>query len=321
MESSTISRQPPAPESRSGLPLLVIGAILLTATLWSLALILPVWQTRSDTGEWNLVHGNLPALIGFLGILVLCPAWFANLLLIPLCFTLFRGRRAGFWLSVVAFTLATSAYLMRALHGDNSEDVIVGRRIGFHLWLGSFMVLVLAHAVQANRADRSPARVRVAAIAMLVLLVAILEYTIRPGVSPLEASLKDPNDATAFAAVLSRHPSQAEKDAALRWVVLTDVSHSQSGIVRTRRLEQLIAAGTNVNQSDRYGDTPLMQVVRTRGAESAVRVLVRAGASVNAHDYGGRTVLDVADQYNASPECRQILIDAGAVKSRQTAKR
>ncbi|HEY2584525.1 MAG TPA: ankyrin repeat domain-containing protein [Tepidisphaeraceae bacterium] len=321
METSTSGRQTRFTESPNGSRILAIVAIVLTATLWALALALPVWETRSETGEWKIVEGVLPALIGWLGVLALCPAWFANLLLLPLCFTLFKGRRAGFWISIVAFTIAASAYMMPAIYGDNSEAAIVGRRIGFYLWLGSFLVMVLAHALQAHRADRARTPVRVVAIAGIVLLAAVMEHAFRVGVTPLEATLKDPNDVAAFTTALSRHPSQAEKDAALPWVMLTDVSHVQGAIIRTQRLEQLIAAGANVNQPDRYGTTPLMQAVRTRGAESAVRLLIRADANVNARDDRGKTVLDIAEEADCSPECRQVLTDAGAWKSGQSNRR
>jgi ankyrin repeat protein len=148
-----------------------------------------------------------------------------------------------------------------------------------------------------------------------------MEHAFRVGVTPLEAALKDPNDFAAFTAALSRRPSQAEKDAALPWVMVADVSHVQGAIIRTRRLAQLLAAGANVNQADRYGTTPLMQAVRTHGAESAVRLLIRAGANLNARDDRGKTVLDIAEAADCSPECRQVLVDAGATKSGQTTGR
>jgi len=70
----------------------------------------------------------------------MCPAWFANLFLILLWIKLFRGRLAGFSLSMVALALAASAYILPGIYGDNDEAVIVGRRIGFYIWLGSFVI-------------------------------------------------------------------------------------------------------------------------------------------------------------------------------------
>ena len=194
------------PSHERASPFLAVAAIVLAATMWSFSLVLPVWETRSDnTGQWSVVQGALPALIGWLGLFAWCPAWFANLLLIPVCLALFTGRRVGFWLSVVAFAIAASASLMPAIYWDNRTGVIVGRRIGFYLWLGSFLVLVLAHALQNNRAGRPSALVRWTVVAIIALAVVGLERAFRVGVSPLEATLKDPNDLTAFTAVLARH--------------------------------------------------------------------------------------------------------------------
>src|SRR5882724_6260522 len=78
-------------------------AILTSVLLWALALGLPIWETRSNNnGVWDVVYGVLPALIGFVGLIVLCPAWFANLLLIPLCYLLYKRRASGYLLSLVA---------------------------------------------------------------------------------------------------------------------------------------------------------------------------------------------------------------------------
>lgn len=320
MELSPNHEHPRLSKTQYGRQSLAIGAIVLAATLWGLSLTLPVWETRSTTGEWDVVRGALPALIGWLGVFEWCPAWFANLLLIPVCITLLARRFQGFWLSVAAFVIAATAYGMHTLYGDNSEAIIVGRRIGFYLWLASFGVMVLAHGVLATNADRSAARgARFAAVVIIAFGVVVLERVRQVGVTPLEASLKDSGDMSAFTTALARHPSQTEKDAALRWVVLADVSSPhRSGAIRTQRLAQLIAAGANVNQPDRYGDTPLMEAVRTHGAEPAVRLLIGAGANVNARDYRGKTVLDIAEERDSSPECRQILVDAGAVKSSRT---
>jgi hypothetical protein len=294
--------------------LIAVMAILVAFTLWILSVSLPVWETRSDHGQWRVVTGALPLMIGFLGIFAWCPAWFANLLLIPLCFTLFKGRRAGFWLSVLALAIAATAYMMPALYGDNETDVIVKRRIGFYLWVGSFLVIMLAHAVQASRADGSSATMRWAVVAVMVLAVASLNHLFRVGVSPLEASLRDPNDFAKFDAALGSRPSQADKDAALHWAILQDLQTYRGGPV-PRRIARLVAAGANVNQADRYGDTPLAQAIRSRGTEPLVRLLIHAGANVNARDWRGKTILDIAQEFGNNAECQQILVDAGAVTS------
>jgi hypothetical protein len=286
-------------------------AVIVVTTLWLLACFLPVWETRSDTGEWNVVVGGIPALIGFVGLLAACPAWFANLLLIWLCIRLLKGRRTGFWLSVVAFAVAASAYMLPAIYGDNETDTIVSRRIGFYLWLGSFLVMALAYVLPGDATKRREwILVRWITLALLALGVAGLERLFPVGVSPLETALRDPNDLTALSNALAHNPSQAEKDAALYWAVLRDISGGQSN--PSPQIERLIAAGANVNQVDSYGETLLMRAVQHRGSESMVSLLVGAGADVNARGGEGKTVLDIAQEYNSNPQCQQILVKAGA---------
>lgn len=281
------------------------------AVLWLSSLALPVWETRSNhDGDWSTVPGVLPALIGWLGILVKCPAWFANPFLIVLGVTLFKKPGAGFWLSLVAIALAASAYTMPGLYGDNDEAVIMGRLIGFYIWLGSFLTIALAHALLAPASNRNWVVARVAIVALMVLAIISLEKICPVGVSPLETSLKDPNDVTALTAVLARHPPQAEKDAALRWAIRQELSSAHPG--PSKQVVMLLAAGANPNQPDEYGNTLLMKVLsRRRSSEALVKALVQAGADVNAHDSRGKTVLDIA-QGQSSPECQKILSDAGA---------
>ena len=298
-------------ESTRACRFLAAGSIIVATTMWGMAVVLPVWEVRSDhTGQWGVVAGILPALIGFLGLVVLCPAWFANLLLIPLCFTMFKARAAGFWLSVMAFTVAASAYAMPAIYGDNDRAVIVMRRIGFYLWLGSFLIVALGHLLLAKWSRSSVRLACWATLALMVVAVLGLEYKFPVGVSLLEATTEYPDDLTLLANVLAQNPSQTDKDKTLHWVVMQELAlHSDQAAFP--RIQQLIAAGANVNQADRYGTTPLMQAVTGR-ADSMVRILLQAGANVNARDWRGKTVLYIARESGSSPRCQQMLINFGA---------
>lgn len=284
--------------------------LILAAAMWGFSVALPVWETRSDNGEWGVVRGEIPALIGCLGTLVLCPAWLANMLLIPLAFTMFKRSGVGFRLSVAAFAIAASAYAMPAVYGDNDTATIVMRLIGFYLWLGSFAVIAIGHAAFAEA--REPRWVRWAALALMATSLPLLEWICPVGVSPLEAALKDPKDVAAVTSVLAQGPPQADKDAALWWAVRQDLWEGQRDA--SRRLEALLAAGSNVNQADKLGETPLMRAVGHRGHASLVKLLVQAGADVNARDFRGKTILAIAEEVNSDPECRQILVNAGAHK-------
>jgi hypothetical protein len=308
--------QPQVQQSRCKPGFWIAGAIIMTGLLWGLSVALPVWETRSNqSGDWDVVRGFFPALLGWLGLLAKCPAWFANLLLIPLCIMLFKRRSGGFVLSLVALAIAASAYTLPAVYGDNDEAVIVRRLIGFYFWLGSFLTIALAHALLSTATQRRGIVARVVVVTLMVLAIIGLERMYPVGVSPLETTLKAPNDLTGFTAALAQHPPQAEKDAALWWAIRQDLWAGQRA--PSKRVAMLIAAGANPNKSDRSGSTLLMQALPPHGSESLVELLVQAGADVNARDYRGKTVLDIAQEIGSSPQCQKILVNAGARSSSQ----
>ena len=295
----------------------ITSAIVMTVLLWGLAVALPVWDTRSNqSGEWAEARGYFPAILGWLGILAMCPAWFANLILIPSCITLYKGLKGGFVLSLIAFAVAASAYLLPGLYGDNDEAVIEGRLIGFYLWLGAFLTMALAHAVLGVGAERKATGARVAVVLLMVLGIAGLERRYRVGVSPLETALKNPNDITAITSVLARHPPQSDKDAALCWAVRQNLWAARPA--PSKHIVMLLAAGADPNyRPDKTSSTLLMAAVSRRGSEALVELLVKSGADVNARDYRGKTVLDMAKEAWSSPECQKILTNAGARSSSQ----
>jgi len=298
----------PEPASANSNPRFwITAAIIIAALLWGLSVALPIWETRSNNnGVWDVVYGVLPALIGFVGLIVLCPAWFANLLLIPLCYLLYKRRTGGYLLSLVALAVAASAYMLPGIYGDNDEDIIMGRRVGFYFWLGSFLILALAHALLAPSARRQSPMIRVGVVLVMVLGMVVLEVIYRVGAPPLETALKNPGDLTALTATLAKNPSQTDKDAALWWAMKQDMSSAREP---SKRLTLLIAAGANPNKADDYGGTLLMKTVRN---ETFLKFLVQAGADVNARDSQGRTILDLARYSGSTPACQKILVDAGA---------
>ena len=343
--ASMTDSQPQLLQSKSSSRFWIMGAILVTGLLWGLSLALPVWDTRAEnTGDWDVVPGLVPALIGWLGLLVKCPAWFANPLLIVICIMFFKGRKAGFFLSLVALALAASAYMFPAIYGDNDDAVVEARRIGFYLWLGSFVTIALAYALLAPVAKREWVAARVAVVALMVVGIVGLERMFPVGVSPLEAALKNLNDRASLTAALATHPSQAEKNAALRWAMRQDLSDNHD--VPSQQVVMLLAAGTSPNQSDngyiplmealgrtkaseglagllvksgadvnvrdKQGKTVLMEALPPYGSEATVELLVKAGADVNARDEQGKTVLDIAREDDSGPECEKFLMNAGA---------
>jgi hypothetical protein len=280
-----------------------IGAIVLASAMWVSALFLPVWETRSDqTGLWDTVPGYVPALVGFLGVLVLCPAWYANLLIPPLMAIVLKARPLGFVLSILAFLVAATAYGMLDIYGGNDVAVIVGRRIGYYLWLGSFLVLMLSHAPPGERYHK----LQWAFVLLLLLSVGALESLLPVGVSPAEEALRDPNDTATLAQVLAQNPPQAEKDEALWWALIQDRSDASG------RAAMLIDGGANVNHVIPDGTSPLILALRGKQNESIVSLLLKAGANVNQMVRYGTPPLVVALQYRASDAVVTQLMQAGA---------
>ena len=304
--------EPQLQQSQSNSKYWMAGAVMIASLFWILSVALPVWETRSNqSGDWDVVRGIIPALLGFLGLLFMCPAWFANLSLVPLCILLFKVRRIGFPLALVTLAIAASAYALPGIYGDNDEAVIVKRLIGFYIWLSSFVIIALAHAIFATPVRPKWIVTRVAAVLLMVLAIGSLERVFPIGVSPLEKTLKDRNDLNGFSAVLP-HSSQADKDAALLWAIRQDLSEVRPE--PSKQVVMLIAAGADAKQMDK-GESLLVWAASRRGSESLVKLLVQAGADVNARDSEGRTVLDDAKKMGSSPECQKILVDAGARSS------
>jgi hypothetical protein len=152
--------------------------------LWVAALMLPVWLVQSQ-GRVEEVRGTLPAMIGFLGIARLCPAWYANLLLFPAsCIPLFvdkqRWLRIGFWISTAAFFIALTAYIYPALDGDNASAPILAHRVGYYCWLGSFVAVGFAHALRAGW-TRLPILFATGVVGAMAVVLLPLEAAFRAG--------------------------------------------------------------------------------------------------------------------------------------------
>jgi hypothetical protein len=242
-------------------------------------------------------------LLGFLGILMLCPAWYANLLIPPLFATVLKARPPGFLLSILAFFVAATAYGMSALHDDYQAHVIVGRRIGYYLWLGSFLVLMLGHAHPGERYHK----LQWAFVLLLLLSVGALESLIPVRVSPTEEALRDPNDTATLAQVLAQNPPQAHKDEALWWALLQDGSDTSG------RAAMLIVHGANVNHVDKIGKSPLILAMDRKINDSIVSLLLKAGANANQTvRYGGPPPLIIALNRKASEAVVAQLLRSGA---------
>lgn len=80
-----------------------------------------------------------------------------------------------------------------------------------------------------------------------------------------------------------------------------------AGADRTEMLDWLLSQGADVNATDDYSGTPLMEAAE-RGAARSVTVLLRAGANVHALDHVESQAINMA----ADAEVARLLADAGA---------
>jgi len=76
------------------------------------------------------------------------------------------------------------------------------------------------------------------------------------------------------------------------------------------KAEQLLAHGSDVNELDALGNTPLSAAITT-GQLEIVKLLLKQGADINEYDFGGRTPLFLAVQ-SGNHEIAKYLLEKGA---------
>ena len=77
-------------------------------------------------------------------------------------------------------------------------------------------------------------------------------------------------------------------------------------------IDELIAAGADVNTQNRFGETALMIAAAFNSEPSVITSLINGGADVNTQNDSGETALMFAAELSASPEIINTLITAGA---------
>ena len=121
--------------------------------MWAVSLVLPVFSTcRSGydhVGGWFLLG------FGWMGAMVLQPAWFANWLIVIIAAILLAERRAPIWLGVLTALVAGGAWFFTDWYDDTGNVPICHYHAGYWLWFATADVALLAtflprrHAVQS----------------------------------------------------------------------------------------------------------------------------------------------------------------------------
>ena len=180
-----------------------------------------------------------------------------------------------------------------------------------------------ANAMNSNVNEPSRAFARGAwALVLLILLGAVLAQPMMlwyyepaalsqdPRVNRLISAVSD-CDAARVGRILSERPLNLnELD---RWHI-TPLQHALAAgrcDDRDRIVRMLLDAGSDVNQPDAFGHTPLMWSISV-GDEGMTAMLLRAGADVNARRPDGTTALHTAAVSDARASCVQMLLAAGA---------
>jgi hypothetical protein len=118
----------------------IAGIIILL--MWAVSLALPVFTAcRSgydDTGGWMLL------LIGWMGVMVMQPAWFANILIVLVAALLLSRQRAPIWLGVFTAAVAACAWYFTDMYDDTGAVKVCHYQPGYWLWLATAAVALAA---------------------------------------------------------------------------------------------------------------------------------------------------------------------------------
>jgi hypothetical protein len=110
--------------------------------MWIASLILPVFTTCR--AGYDHVGGWFVLMIGWMGVLELQPAWFANLLILVIAGILLAERRAPVWLGGITLALAGCAFYFKDMVDDTGQVPICHYHAGYWLWLATAVVALLA---------------------------------------------------------------------------------------------------------------------------------------------------------------------------------
>ncbi|MFC2134564.1 ankyrin repeat domain-containing protein [Bacteroidota bacterium] len=89
--------------------------------------------------------------------------------------------------------------------------------------------------------------------------------------------------------------------------------HTAAAMGSLKSIERHIKAGSDLNEKDQYGSTPLIVAI-TFGKPEVVKVLIEAGADIQIKNSDGASPLHIA-AFFCHPEIVKALLDKGADKT------
>jgi hypothetical protein len=123
-----------------------VGLFILV--LWLVSLALPVFTTCRP--GYDHVGGWFILLMGWMGVIVVQPAWFANILILIVAIILIAHRRAPVWLGVLTAALAACALYFKDMVDDTGNVPICHYHAGYWLWLGTGALVLIATVTTRN---------------------------------------------------------------------------------------------------------------------------------------------------------------------------
>ena len=114
----------------------------LILAMWLASLVLPVF-TACGPGYDN-TPGYMILLIGWMGLLIIQPAWFANLLIVAVIIVLLLRNRVPLWLGIATPLVAAPALFFTDMYDDRGAIPICHYQTGYWLWLATAGMALLA---------------------------------------------------------------------------------------------------------------------------------------------------------------------------------
>lgn len=110
--------------------------------MWAASLVLPVFTTCR--AGYDHVGGWFVLMMGWMGVMALQPAWFANILILVMAALLIWRHHAPIWLGVITAVVAACAWYFTDMYDDTGNVPICHYHAGYWLWLATAGVALLA---------------------------------------------------------------------------------------------------------------------------------------------------------------------------------